>query len=150
MLGRSREAWPSSAIGMTLIGTGIVLAALAGSQSLDAAERDQLLAAAREPVEETLGKPPVLVTRELNSEGQWAFLFADLQQQDGTSYDYSGTVKAEAARRGVVSHAYAALLRRDENGWRVVECVIGPTDVAWEGWGRKYNLPASLFAFDGG
>ena len=127
----------------------MVLEARTGSQSLDAAEQDQLLAAARAAVEEALGKPPVLVARVLNKDGRWAFLFTDLQQQDGIPYDYSGTVKAEAARRGAVSHAYAALLRWGESGWRVVECVIGPTDVAWEGWARKYNLSVSLFAFGG-
>ena len=133
---------------MTPIGTGIVLAALIGSQPTDIAEQSQLLAAAGAPVKEMLGKPPVLVARQLNRQGGWAFLFADMQQQDGSPYDYAGTVKAEAARRGAVSRAYAALLRRDNGVWRVVACVIGPTDVAWEGWAAKYDVPAALFAFD--
>src|SRR5690606_19626580 len=127
---------------------GAVMAAAAG-QVMDAEERSALLDAARIPVSETLGKPPVFAVRQLNRQDDWAFLFADMQQQGGAPYDYSGTAKAEAARRGLVSRAYAALLRRDAQGWRVVECAIGPTDVAWSGWAEKYGLPASLFVLEG-
>lgn len=120
----------------------------AGAQAMDAAEQSALLDAARVPVSEALGKPPLLVVRQLNRDGDWAFLFADMQQRPGVPYDYSGTPKSEAARHGAVSRSYAALLRKGDEGWRVVECVIGPTDIAWEGWAAKYQLPASLFAFD--
>lgn len=132
---------------MALLRWGVIMA-LTTSQPLGETDRSALLDAARVPVAETLGKPPVFAVRQLNHEGDWAFLFADMQQQGGAPYDYSGTAKAEAARRGAVSHAYAALLRRDARGWRVVECVIGPTDLAWEGWAAKYEVPAALFAFD--
>lgn len=112
------------------------------------ADRNAILDAARIPVVEELGKPPVFVVRQLNRDGKWAFLFADMQQQGGAPFDYGGTRKAEAARQGYVSRSYAALLRKGEAGWRVVEAAIGPTDAAWEGWPAKYGVPASLFAFD--
>lgn len=114
---------------------------------MDDAEKSALLDAARRPVSEEMGKPPLLVVRQLNVDGAWAFLFADMQQRHGIPYDFSGTPKSEAARHGAVSHTYAALLRREQTGWQVVACVIGPTGVAWEGWGEKYDLPRSLFAF---
>lgn len=125
-----------------------VMIVSASVQTMASAERDAILDAARIPVVEELGKPPVFVVRQLNRDGEWAFLFADMQQQGGTPYDYGGTRKAEAARQGLVSHSYAALLRKGESGWRVVEAAIGPTDAAWEGWAAKYGAPAALFVFD--
>lgn len=116
---------------------------------VDSVERSAILDAARIPVVEEFGKPPVLVIRQLNRQGEWAFLFADMQQGGGAPFDYGGTRKAEAARQGFVSRSYAALLRKAEGGrWRVVEAAIGPTDAAWEGWAMKYDVSASLFAFD--
>ena len=121
---------------------------LAAVQTITSADRNAILDAARIPVVEELGKPPVFVVRQLNRDGEWAFLFADMQQAGGAPFDYGGTRKAEAARQGYVSRSYAALLRKGEGGWRVVEATIGPTDAAWEGWPVKYGVPATLFAFD--
>lgn len=119
-------------------------------QTMAGVERNAILDAARIPVVEELGKPPIFVVRQLNRDGEWAFLFADMQQQGGAPFDYGGTRKAEAARQGFVSRSYAALLRKGEGGWRVVEAAIGPTDAAWEGWAAKYGVPAGLFVFDSG
>lgn len=128
--------------------TGMIVA-VASTHLVDTADRTAILDAARIPVAEELGKPPLFAVRQLNREGEWAFLFADMQQQGGQPFDYSGTRKAEAARRGLVSKSYAALLRKTDRGWRVVEAAIGPTDVAWEGWPAKYGLPEGLFVFSG-
>lgn len=117
-------------------------------ETVDSAERNAILDAARIPVVEELGKPPLLVVRQLNRDGEWVFLFANMQQHGGVPFDYGGTRKAEAARQGFVSHSYAALLRKGEGGWRVIEAAIGPTDAAWEGWAAKYGVPAKLFAFE--
>jgi hypothetical protein len=38
-----------------------------------------------------------------------------------------------------------ALLRRDAGGWRVVEYVIGPTDVYWENWIEPNRVQRRLF-----
>ena len=112
------------------------------------AERSAILDAARRPVAEELGRPPLFVVRTLNREGDWAFLFADMQAAGGKPFDYAGTRKAEAARRGLVSHAYAALLRRRNGRWQVVEAAIGPTDLAWEGWPARHGAPGALFVLD--
>jgi hypothetical protein len=125
-----------------------LMIASASVQAVTDAERNAILDAARIPVVEELGKPPVFVVRQLNRDGEWVFLFADMRQAGGAPFDYAGTRKAEAARQGYVSRSYAALLRKGANGWRVVEAAIGPTDAAWEGWPAKYGAPATLFAFD--
>jgi hypothetical protein len=38
-----------------------------------------------------------------------------------------------------------ALLRRQGGSWTVAEYVVGPTDVAWIEWAKKYKLPNDLF-----
>ncbi|HEY0622497.1 hypothetical protein [Sphingomonas sp.] len=130
-----------------MLWTALMIAA-GTMETVDSVERNAILDASRIPVVEELGKPPVFVVRQLNRQGGWAFLFADMQQAGGMPFDYGGTRKAEAARQGYVSRSYAALLRKSEGGWRVVEAAIGPTDAAWEGWPAKYGVPATLFAFD--
>lgn len=130
-----------------MLWAGVVIVS-ASMQAVTDADRNAILDAARIPVVEELGKPPVFVVRQLNRDGEWAFLFADMQQAGGAPFDYGGTRKAEAARQGFVSRSYAVLLRQSEGGWRVVEAAIGPTDAAWEGWATKYGVPATLFAFD--
>jgi hypothetical protein len=142
------EPW-GNMIGGEMLWEGLMIVS-ASMQAVDSAERNTILDAARIPVVEELGKPPVFVVRQLNRDGEWVFLFADMQQQGGAPFDYGGTRKAEAARQGFVSRSYAALLRKGEGGWRVVEAAIGPTDAAWEGWATKYGVPSALFAFDAG
>jgi hypothetical protein len=120
----------------------------AAAPAIAPADRAAILDAARRPVAEELGRPPLFVVKTLRRDGDWAFLFADMQAAGGKPFDYAGTKKAEAARRGLVSHAYAALLRRQNGRWQVVEAAIGLTDVAWEGWAAKHGAPPSVFAFD--
>ncbi len=120
----------------------------AAAPAIAPADRAAILDAARRPVAEELGRPPLFVVKTLRRDGDWAFLFADMQAAGGKPFDYAGTKKAEAARRGLVSHAYAALLRRQNGRWHVAEAAIGPTDVAWEGWAAKHGAPPSVFAFD--
>jgi hypothetical protein len=80
------------------------------------------------------------VVHALNQAGGWAFLFARMQRPDGRPLARDGTPD------DLASDDYAALLRREGGGWRVVERAVGPTDVAWEGWGRRHGAPAAVFA----
>ncbi|MGU3538040.1 hypothetical protein [Methylobacterium sp. A54F] len=101
-------------------------------------ERRALLDAARGPAEAGRSEPVQFVVHALNREGGWAFLFARMQRPDGRAL--------RRAADDLDSSDYAALLRRDGSGWRVVDFAVGPTDVAWEGWGRRHGAPAAVFA----
>jgi hypothetical protein len=103
------------------------------------AARRALLDAARGPAEAGAGRAVRFVVTALNHEGAWAFLYATMQRPDGGRLRLGGEA-------GVPSDDYAALLRREGGGWRVVAHVVGPTDVAWEDWGRRYGAPAAVFA----
>ena len=108
--------------------------------------RAALLEAARVPVQAELGKAPKFRVDQLHRDGDWAFLLATLQDADGEPFDYRGTPLADAAQQGMVSRTYAALLPHDADGWQVVAKAIGPSDVAWEDWPKRYGAPARLFS----
>ncbi|NIJ22167.1 lambda repressor-like predicted transcriptional regulator [Sphingomonas naasensis] len=111
----------------------------------DQNERAALLDAARAPMRAELGKEPKFRVDRLNRDGDWAFLLATMQEADGRPLDFAGTPLAEAAKQGMVSRTYAALLRHRPGGWEVVAKAIGPSDVAWEDWPQRYGAPAKLF-----
>ncbi|WP_135964762.1 hypothetical protein [Sphingomonas gei] len=108
--------------------------------------RAALLDAARMPVQAELGRTPKFRVHQLHRDGDWAFLLATMQAADGKPFDFTGTPLAEAAQQGVVSRTYAALLRHKSGHWEVVAKAIGPSDVAWEDWSKRYGAPAKLFA----
>ncbi|MGY4397532.1 hypothetical protein ACVWZA_002726 [Sphingomonas sp. UYAg733] len=109
------------------------------------AERTALLDVARAPVSKALGKPVLFQVDRLNRIGDWVFLLAQLADRGGAPVDYAGTPKADAARHGMVSRRYAALMRREGDLWVVVADAIGPTDVAWADWATRYDAPPALF-----
>ena len=111
----------------------------------DQTERAALLEAARAPAGAALGKTPKFRVEQLQRDGDWAFLLATMEEADGRPFDFTGTPLADAAKQGMVSRSYAALLRRKAGGWEVVAKAIGPSDVAWEDWPRRYGAPAKLF-----
>ncbi len=112
----------------------------------DPATRATLLDSAREPVSAALGKPVLFRVRQLRHQGDWAFLLATMEERDGHPLDYAGTPKAEIAAQGYASHLYAALLHRTPKGWTVAANAIGPTDVAWADWAKRYGAPEAIFA----
>ncbi len=109
-------------------------------------ERAALMDAARVPVQRELGQPVIFKVSRLRSDGTWAYLEATPLQPDGRPLDWSRTPMAEAWAADMMSDLVLLVLRRDPGGWRVVEHVIGPTDVAWVGWMDRYGWPRVLFA----
>lgn len=109
------------------------------------AEGAAVLAPALADVTAQLGKPVRLEVRSLKAAEGWAFLWSAIQGPDGSPVDYSGTPFAEASANGVLSKKYVALLRQDDQGWTLVDRRVGPSDIAWAGWGAQYAAPAAIF-----
>lgn len=107
--------------------------------------RDAILDAARQPAASALAKPVRFKVEQLKVSGDWAFLFAEMQGESGRPIDYTGTKLAEAAAHGAVSRSYAALLKRKDGTWTVVDHAIGPTDLIWAGWSKHHGAPPALF-----
>lgn len=109
-------------------------------------ERQSILDALRVPVEKVLKSKVVFKVDHLKVKDKWAFLRGVPRQFDGKEINYRPTIYWQQIRDGVFDDWICALLReRDEEGWTVVQYVIGATDVAYEGWGEEYRAPADIF-----
>ena len=135
-----------------LLATATVVAmttAAAGTTPAEArADRDRkaILDLARIPAQEQIGRPIKLVVERLKYEGNYAFLFASMQDAFGRPIDYAGTRFQQDQENGVISNAYAALLKRNgRGGWTLITSDIGPTDESWTEWPARYGAPAGLF-----
>ncbi len=102
---------------------------------------EAIVALARLPVEDTFGTNVNLKVDTVNVEGNWAFVFARW-----SGVDVSTSPLAEAAKEGLVSNRYAALLVKRPGGWELVDSVIGPTDPAWLAWVETHEAPEALFS----
>ena len=109
-------------------------------------ERTAIIAAVRSRVEQDLGPPVVFTVRALNVENGWAYVLATPKRNDRDAIDWSRTRFARAVEAGFMSDRVMALLRGDGDRWQLVEYVLGPADVAWEGWPTRHNVPRALFA----
>lgn len=108
-------------------------------------ERKALMDSLRVPVEADLHTPVVFKVDRLKVSGDWAFLLAVPQQPDGKKIDYRGTRYAEAIKAGAFDNGICALFQRKNGQWKVVQYVLGMTDVPWEDWPQKYGAPATIF-----
>lgn len=111
-------------------------------------ERRQVLDAVRAPLEKKLGQDVRFDVGQMKVGDGWGFLYARMQGPDGGAIDYAKTPLADAAREGYISPVYVALLQRVDEHWQLRAEAIGPTDLAWADWSRKYGAPQGLFEGD--
>lgn len=108
--------------------------------------RASLLDAARPAFEQEVGAPVEFVVKTLNVMGGWAYGDVKLQRPGGVPIDWRKTKFAEDFAQGMLETESNLFLLQDAgDGWKLVEYVIGPTDVAWDWWRQERNLPAELF-----
>ncbi|PZR05020.1 MAG: hypothetical protein DI536_33220 [Archangium gephyra] len=101
---------------------------------------EAIVTVARLPVEDAFGADVKLKVDTLNVEGRWAFVLAKM-----SGVDLAKTSFAEAAREGLLSNQYAALLTKRQKRWELVDSIIGPTDPAWLSWVDTHEVPQKLF-----
>jgi hypothetical protein len=118
---------------------------VAASPVTDEATRSAILDAARVPVTEALKKAVKFRVSHLRRAGDWAFLLADMTEPSGAPLDYSTTPMAAPAAQGYMSRSYMALLRQRDGNWTVIEKAIGPSDVPWGLWIKRYGAPQGIF-----
>jgi hypothetical protein len=109
------------------------------------AERKAIIDALRIPVEKQLKQPVIFRIDQLRVQKGWAFLQGMPQTPDGGEIDYTGTVYQEAIEEGAFDGGVFALLRNEKGKWRVVQYVIGATDVPYVDWDKEYGAPRAIF-----
>jgi hypothetical protein len=127
-----------------LLGSAAVLAQNIYTPAPGSPERKGIMDASRIPIEAKLKKQVVFKVERLKVENGWAFMIATPQTSDGR-LAYGGTEYEQGLREGMVSGEVIVLLHWIRDRWRVVTYSIGPTDVVYENWDRKYDAPPALF-----
>jgi hypothetical protein len=132
------------------LATLFVFAAFAWAQSVytpkpGTAERKALMDALRIPVEKDVKQKVIFKVYHLKVSGSWAFVRAVPQKPDGSLVDYKNTKYQEALEAGMFDECATGLLQKRSGKWKVVTFVIGPTDVVWEDWDKRYGAPKAIF-----
>jgi hypothetical protein len=139
-----------STLNSLILAASLPLAALAAGVQADAAttpEGRAVVQAAQAVAAKALKQPVTVVPDTVKLAGTWAFVVGQMQTAQGKPIDYTGTRWEQAAKEGGVSRLVVVLLRRSQDGgWRTVDHLVGPTDVAWSDWATKHGAPAALFS----
>jgi hypothetical protein len=104
-----------------------------------------MMDALRVPVQKELKQKVVFKVDHLKVQDDWAFMRGVPQQPNGKPVNYKVTPYARDIKEGVFDDWICALLRKQKGKWRVVVHVIGATDVAYDGWDKKYKAPSAIF-----
>lgn len=109
------------------------------------AERRAIMNAARGPIVDDIGQNVIFVVRVLRTDGRWAYLQATPVQPNGQPLDWTRTRYAADWNADMMSDTVMVLLNFDNDVWRVIDHIVGPTDVYWQGWIEQHHLPEALF-----
>ncbi len=110
------------------------------------AERAALMDAARAPVQADIGRSVIFVVDILRTDGNWAYLQGKPVNRDGSPVDWRRTPFAREMALGAMSDVVMVLFAKVSGRWQVIEYALGPTDVQWLDWARKYGLAERLFS----
>ena len=109
------------AVGLTFVGAAPAAAQVSGAQ------RREILDAIRPPVERRLGGRVEFVVERIAVRDGWALVIADPQRPGGGRFDGRRIFGADFDHMDGLT--INAILRRSRGRWRLVDHVIGPTDV---------------------
>ena len=132
---------------LSSFGAVVVSPALAGSVYTPGRgdpDRKDILNSIRPRIEIEMRGPVEFVVRALNVLDDWAFAVLDPQRPGGRKIRIEDTIHAADADFMDGLTVYA-LSRRTSGGWRLVESVTGPTDVAYDPWPEIFGAPRAIF-----
>jgi hypothetical protein len=107
--------------------------------------RAELMDALRPTVMAEIGGPIEFLVTDLRVMPPWAYAYVRPQRPGGAPIDWKRTKYRQDMAQGTMSDGVMALMHHNGARWQIVEYVIGPTDVAWDGWRQQRRLPRRLF-----
>jgi hypothetical protein len=113
-------------------------------------ERKAIMDGLRITAERRLHQKVIFVVNHLKVEGNWAFTITIPKNPNGGPVDWQKTSYRSLVKPGhetgvAFSGEVVGLLRKRAGHWRTVDYCIGPSDVCWVGWDRKYGAPSPIF-----
>lgn len=107
-------------------------------------ERAAIMDALRIPAEKELRQSVIFKVDRLRVAGDWAYARVSPTKPNGDEIDFSKTKYRKQVELGAFDPQGEALLRLEDDGWKVLEWAFGGTDVASAAWGDKYRFPQSI------
>ncbi len=104
------------------------------------ATRRAILDVVRTPVESRLGMALEFKVERIRLCRPWVFVLATPQRRGGVAIRWSQTPCS-----GDTSHLVGALVRWQDDAWRLVDYALCPSDVAWVDWPGRHSAPTILF-----
>ena len=118
------------------------------TKELASPERKTMLEALRKALQPDLKLTPKLVVKKLIAKDGFAYFAGQVKNPNGGEIDFTKTAYKEAVKEGVFDgDATNALLKKTNQGWKVLAFVVGPTDVAWACWWKEYKAPKEIFDY---
>ena len=116
------------------------------------AERKAILDGLRPAVERDLHQKVVFEVQNLNVLDGFAFLDGIPRTASGGKIDYSRTRYAAELEDGLLDGGddakIFAMLKLNGATWKLLTFVIGPTDVAYADWWRRFRAPKAIFLYN--
>lgn len=114
--------------------------------------RKQLLDVIRIPAEEHFGQSVVFKVNTLRVTDNWAFFVGTAIQPNGKPVDYrkSSEYKKNTEATligldaGVLYGGVDALLKKEENVWKILAITYDATDVHWLDYDKQFGVPRNL------
>lgn len=142
---------PAAAPADAALPAGPAADALNNEVAADDPIHDAVIAASNLHLSEQAGQTVIIQPEIFRSEGGWAFVYGPVRNLDGSSIDWSGTNLADAQAQGMMDGDLGVvLLNWSDDGWRVVEAVVGATDVPQTGWPDEHHVSPALVGMEGG
>lgn len=111
----------------------------------DSVERMAIMNAIRMPVEKELKQRVQFTIKHIKANDMWAFVMGEPLDLKAAQPNYDGTRYKTAIDAGAFDNNYQALLKKTAGKWKVVNYMIGCTDVCWLDWDKKYKAPKDVF-----
>ena len=107
-------------------------------------ERAAIMDALRVLAEKEFKQSVIFKVDRLRVAGDWAYARVSPTRPNGDEIDFSRTKYRKQVELGAFDPQGEALLRLEDDGWKVLEWAFGGTDVASAAWGDKYRFPKSI------
>ena len=127
-----------------LLASATAFAQSAKTPAAGSPERKAIMDAIRGPAEKEFKTKVIFNVDILRVAGDWAYARVSPTLPNGKEIDFSKTKYREQIELGAFDPQGEALLRRQNDKWKVLEWAFGSTDVPSAAWPEKYKMPKSL------
>jgi len=118
------------------------------SKDIGSSDRKLILESVKEALQPNLRLKPKLIVEQLRLKNGFAFFSGPVKDEKGRDIDFRKTAYRQEIEEGILDGDNAVvLLKKTAKGWKVLDFVIGPPDLAWGCWWKEFKAPKDIFDF---